>query len=195
MERCGGSSRKCGAQRREREQPRRDATAKYRQRSARTDAIAGRRRIRIPKTATARACPTWSRSVRRRRRDRRGFILHGQWSVNYCHHRGSSRRVSLRQQSEGSLRFPQSKLTTTQCCLTRRSSRAPTAWHAGHQALGLRPILRLLSDAPRCRCRLSSNVRPRNFGVGALSAPRRQSTCPRTTTLEGVDHESAGARI
>ena len=44
-------------------------------------------------------------------------------------------------------------------CLTPRSSRAPTAWHAGHQALGLRPILRLLSAAPRCRCRLNSNVR------------------------------------
>jgi len=34
------------------------------------------------------------------------------------------------------------------------------ARRAGHQALGLRPILRLLSSAP-CRCRpLSSNVRP-----------------------------------
>ena len=50
----------------------------------------------------------------------------------------------------------------TLCCLTPRSSRAPTAWHAGHQALGLRPILRLLSSAPRCRCRLNSNVRHQN---------------------------------
>ena len=43
--------------------------------------------------------------------------------------------------------------------LTLRSSRAPTAWRASQQALGLRPILRLLSGTPRCRCRLSSNVR------------------------------------
>jgi len=48
------------------------------------------------------------------------------------------------------------------CCLTPRSSGAPTACHAGHQALGLRPILRLLSNAP-CRWRpLRSNVRPHN---------------------------------
>ena len=47
-------------------------------------------------------------------------------------------------------------------CLTPRSSGAPTAGHASHQALGLRPILRLLSGAS-CRCRpLSSNVRPHN---------------------------------
>ena len=44
--------------------------------------------------------------------------------------------------------------------LTTRSSGAPTAWRTGHQALGLRPILRLLSSAPRRRCPLSSNVRP-----------------------------------
>ena len=49
----------------------------------------------------------------------------------------------------------------SQCSLTPRSSRAPTAWHASHQALGLRPILRLLSGAPHCRCRLNSNVRHR----------------------------------
>ena len=47
--------------------------------------------------------------------------------------------------------------------LTFRSSGAPTACRAGHQALGLRPILRLLSSAP-CRCRpLNSNVRPRRL--------------------------------
>ena len=46
------------------------------------------------------------------------------------------------------------------CGLTLRSSGAPTAWRTGHQALGLRPIFRLLSGAPRCRCRLNSNVRP-----------------------------------
>ena len=44
--------------------------------------------------------------------------------------------------------------------LTPRSSGAPTACRAGHQAPGLRPILRLLSSATyRCRP-LSSNVRP-----------------------------------
>ena len=42
--------------------------------------------------------------------------------------------------------------------LTLRSSGVPTARRAGHQALGLRPILRLLSSAS-CRCRpLNSNV-------------------------------------
>ena len=49
----------------------------------------------------------------------------------------------------------------SRCSLTPRSSRAPTAGRAGHQALGLRPILRLLSSAPHRWCRLSSNVRPR----------------------------------
>ena len=49
---------------------------------------------------------------------------------------------------------------SVQRCLTPRSSGATTAWRAGHQALGLRPILRLLSSAS-CRCRpLISNVRP-----------------------------------
>ena len=43
--------------------------------------------------------------------------------------------------------------------LTPRSSGAPTAGHAGHQALGLRPILRLLSSASCRRRPLSSNVR------------------------------------
>jgi hypothetical protein len=45
-------------------------------------------------------------------------------------------------------------------CLTPRSSGAPTAGHAGHQALGLRPILRLLPSASCRRRPLSSNVRP-----------------------------------
>ena len=43
--------------------------------------------------------------------------------------------------------------------LTMRASRAPTACRAGHQALGLRPILRLLSSASRRRLQLTSNVR------------------------------------
>ena len=45
------------------------------------------------------------------------------------------------------------------CRLTPRSSGAPTACRAGHQALGLRPILRLLSSTPCRRRPLSSNVR------------------------------------
>ena len=49
----------------------------------------------------------------------------------------------------------------SRCSLTPRSSRAPTAGRAGHQALGLRPILRLLSSTPHRRCRLNSNVRLR----------------------------------
>jgi hypothetical protein len=46
-----------------------------------------------------------------------------------------------------------------QRCLTLRSSGAPTAWRTGHQAQGLRPILRLLSSTPRCWLPLTSNVR------------------------------------
>ena len=52
--------------------------------------------------------------------------------------------------------------------LTLRSSRAPTARRAGQQALGLRPILRLLSSTPRCRARLNSNVRPHKRTLWAL---------------------------
>jgi hypothetical protein len=46
-----------------------------------------------------------------------------------------------------------------QRCLTHRSSGAPTSRRAGHQAQGLRPILRLLSSTPRCWLPLTSNVR------------------------------------
>jgi hypothetical protein len=49
----------------------------------------------------------------------------------------------------------------TVCGLTLRSSGAPTAWHTGHQAQGLRPILRLLSSAPYRWLPLTSNVRHR----------------------------------
>ena len=56
-------------------------------------------------------------------------------------------------------------------CLTLRSSRAPTAGHAGQQAPGLRPILRLLSSASHRRCRLNSNVRPRNQPPCKLPQP------------------------
>jgi hypothetical protein len=45
-------------------------------------------------------------------------------------------------------------------CLVPRPSRAQTLWRASYQALGLWPILRLLSGASRFRCRLSSNVGP-----------------------------------
>jgi hypothetical protein len=50
-----------------------------------------------------------------------------------------------------------------QRCLTLRSSGAPTAWRTGHQAQGLRPILRLLSSTPRCLLPLTSNVRRRKY--------------------------------
>jgi len=72
-------------------------------------------------------------------------------------------------------------LGTFACCgLTPRSSGAPTACHAGHQALGLRPILLLLSSAPCRRRPLSSNVRPQN---PAPTAYRRNTrTGPATVT-------------
>ena len=64
---------------------------------------------------------------------------------------------------------------------------SPTACHAGHQALGLRPILRLLSSASHRRCQLSSNVRPRTTHAsrpwfcrgsrGARVARGRHSAC------------------
>ena len=60
--------------------------------------------------------------------------------------------------------------------MPNRSSRAPTACHAGHQALGLRPILRLLSSAPRRRCRLNSNVRQHTgYAVAASARSAAQS--------------------
>jgi hypothetical protein len=55
-------------------------------------------------------------------------------------------------------------------CLTLRSSGAPTAWRTGHQAQGLRPILRLLSSTPRCCLPLTSNVRQtQNADLHAIS--------------------------
>ena len=63
--------------------------------------------------------------------------------------------------------------------LTPRSSGAPTAGHAGQQALGLRPILRLLPSAPCRRRPLSSNVRrrkdPEITSAGSITA--RPETC------------------
>jgi hypothetical protein len=52
-----------------------------------------------------------------------------------------------------------------QRCLTLRSSGAPTSRRTGHQAQGLRPILRLLSSAPRCWLPLTSNVRQHTQAV------------------------------
>jgi hypothetical protein len=43
-----------------------------------------------------------------------------------------------------------------------RSSGAPTSRRTGHQAQGLRPILRLLSSTPRCWLPLTANVRRQN---------------------------------
>ena len=62
-------------------------------------------------------------------------------------------------------------------CLTPRSSRAPTAGRAGHQALGLRPILRLLSSTPHRRCRLNSNVRPQNSPHGGPHPSKTNFVC------------------
>jgi hypothetical protein len=82
--------------------------------------------------------------------------------------------VCLVQQGQGSCRGVSGQIlvavsrvsrTVAQChqearrCLTPRSSGAPTSRRAGHQAQGLRPILRLLSSAPRCWLPLTSNVR------------------------------------
>ena len=60
--------------------------------------------------------------------------------------------------------------------LTLRSIGAPTACHAGHQALGLRPILRLLSSAPCRRRPLSSNVRPRRTRITINRSVIKQPT-------------------
>jgi hypothetical protein len=83
--------------------------------------------------------------------------------------------VGLVQQGQGGCRGASGQIlvavgcvsrTVGQCkqeaqrCLTHRSSGAPTSRRAGHQAQGLRPILRLLSSAPRCWLPLTSNVRP-----------------------------------
>jgi len=72
--------------------------------------------------------------------------------------------------------------------LTPRSSGAPTAGHAGHQALGLRPILRLLSSAPCRRRPLSSNVRQHNSAMAYLGLrsisnanPNASVRCPQTS--------------
>jgi hypothetical protein len=58
----------------------------------------------------------------------------------------------------------------TQRCLTPRSSGAPTSRRAGHQAQGLRPILRLLSSTPRCWLPRTSNVRHHFINVDDVPA-------------------------
>jgi hypothetical protein len=62
-------------------------------------------------------------------------------------------------------------------CLTPRSSGAPTSRRAGHQAQGLRPILRLLPSAPRCWLPLTSNVRQhtRSLRFACISIQTRLS--------------------
>ena len=80
--------------------------------------------------------------------------------------------------------------------LTTRSSGAPTACHAGHQALGLRPILRLLSSAP-CRWRpLSSNVRPAQTRFCARSDPEEPEppTLPRRPHMHATELQSSVTR-
>jgi len=63
----------------------------------------------------------------------------------------------------------QSVMSFAQCCLTLRSSGAPTACRTGHPALGLRPILRRLSSAPRVGARLAQTLGPAN-NMNALLA-------------------------
>ena len=65
--------------------------------------------------------------------------------------------------------------TTAARCLTPRSSRAPTACHAGHLAQGLRPILRQPPSAPHRRRQLSSNVRQRKVPLSACLQMARPS--------------------
>ena len=74
-------------------------------------------------------------------------------------------------------RLPAASVTqsTGVLCLTLRSSRAPTACRAGHQAQGLRPILRLLPVTPHRRCRLSSDVRQRKSSNSIQHADRKQN--------------------
>jgi len=74
--------------------------------------------------------------------------------------------------------------------LTTRSSRAPTAWRTSQQALGLRPILRLLSGTPRCRCRLSSNVM--HHTIARHRKPTRAPASPLSMrSLRRIRHECA----
>ena len=73
-------------------------------------------------------------------------------------------------QKQGSVRLCRGR----NCRLTLRSSGAPTAWRTGHQALGLRPILRLLSSTPRRRRPLSLHVRHHESSHSAFPA---KSTC------------------
>ena len=59
--------------------------------------------------------------------------------------------------------------------LTLRSSGTPTARRTGHQAQGLRPILRLLSSASRRWRPLSSTLGPERLPVHRDFAQRRQT--------------------
>jgi len=70
---------------------------------------------------------------------------------------------------------PPTRGLSTRCGLTSRSSGAPTACRTGHQALGLRPILRLLSSAPCRRRPLSSNVRPQSSTMQVSRAQNKHT--------------------
>jgi hypothetical protein len=106
-----------------------------------------------------------------------GYVVASQSiAAQGCQSRGRSwpfQVVCLVQQRQGGCRGASGQIpmaagrvsrTVVQChqeaqrCLTLRSSGAPTSRRAGHQAQGLRPILRLLSSAPRCWLPLTSNV-------------------------------------
>jgi hypothetical protein len=68
-------------------------------------------------------------------------------------------------------------VTSSGLRLTRRSSGHPAACQSGHQAQGLRPILRLLSSLPRRWVPLSFNVRP-HVSTCALHALRTRRPNP-----------------
>jgi hypothetical protein len=72
-----------------------------------------------------------------------------------------------------------------QRCLTLHSSGPPTAWRTSHHVQGLRPILHMLSGAPRCRGPLNSNVRHPNEHFSAshrFLPPVWQSSAASPTT-------------
>ena len=69
-------------------------------------------------------------------------------------------------------------------CLTPRSSGAPTAGHASHQALGLRPILRLLACAACRQMQL-------NFTLGIRKLQHRRASRKCACRREWNSHEAA----
>ena len=125
--------------------------------------------------------PSSVSSSARRHCQYRSFAQRPQWRRE-DQHRSFSHLCSPRPASHGILRA-QSKVTVTglaQCCLTPRSSGAPTA---GHQrpAGGTRYIFSVRAKASCRRGPLSSNVRPRTaspfrprrFGGGCMRSLRQ----------------------